>query len=713
MSITRVRGSILCALLAGLPWPALGSSRCPTGTCTVAVNADGTFSPPTLHIDEGDTVMWVGNGFSFTHTDAIARIGLPGAQHTREQICGVDPGGPSDWVWPEFDFYGPKRKGISGIHALGPQGHGFIEAATANLAGDCASELNPGGLPDVRYQTIRSETVSGTKHLLCKKSVYDAGAGQWVPGSEGDQGGLSQVLQSTWDNPDVDGVVLRVLWKDFQYDDGTSIVTDWSAIDREFREAVKRGKMVSINIHAGEDTPLFIFSDYDRDPVTPGLQQPPESNVAPVLVKDFGSDDPIPPNCGTELKLGSPSDPSYLAKIQGLYDTLAAHFRQDARSWQVLGYVKVTGLNLTTGEARLPKRCLDPDASGVAGACWCNTSRWADADYSPSALYSFYNNVENRILTAFNGEKSLHYMLIQDGFPRTLDASNYFRDALHLGDDRIAGTADDVGPDGLDGTGDDGHVGSGFPGAFTQTDQVLRYGRNGRFAAPGDPTTLTDDPATGKLFVSQHSGLGTHPRDQGGADCPQTASHPLLVDGNGKNYYALSVGPVPPLGATGTACPNKWAAEEGYRGQLIGFQTKNDVDEPAEVDSALWNMTAGSNAAYFEIYEDAAWVAAKRLGTGPNAAVLDAAGYFPAQGAAWRKNLNQWGQQLHARRSAIAAAASGTYPHLADPFPASHSFTFNHAIAPGAVNNFWYIALGRCAASPSAAPYGYIQVHGR
>jgi hypothetical protein len=697
----------LAAGLAGAPSPTFAAIR------TVTVNADGTFTPRTLRIDEGDTVEWVGNGVDFTNTDAIARIGLPGPSHTRDQVCGVTAGGPSAEAGPGLDFSGPKRKGLSGIHALGPQGHGSIETSTGDLLADCQSALNSTGTAGVRFLTIQAETVGAIRHLLCKKAVPD-GRGGWMPAAEGGQGGLSQLLQSTWDNPDIDGVVLRVLWKDFQYDTGTSIVTDWTAIDREFREAIKRGKMISINIHAGEDTPPFIFTDYDRDPVAPGRQQPPESTVAPVLVRDFGSDETIPRACGSLLKLGSPADPAYVDKIQGLYDTLADHFKEDARFFQVLGYVKVSGLNLTTGEARLPKRCLDPDASGEPGACLCNTQIWAGAThgYTPGTLYSFYNNVENRILTAFGGEKSLHYMLIQDGFPRVLDPFNYFRDKDHDGDDGIPGTADDLGPDGVDGTADDGYVGSGFPGAFEQTEEVLRLARRGRFALPGDPTTLPDDLAAGKLFVAQHSGLQTHPRDRGGADCPQTAFHDRLVDGNGKHYFDLFRGPVPPVGDVGSGCPNQWAAREGYRGQLIGYQTTNEIREPAATDSALWNMTSASNAAYYEIYEEAAWTAGRRLGTGPAAAVLDTAGHFPAQGPAWQKNLNQWGQQLHARR-AVAAAAGAQFPNLADPFPASHRFTFDHPIPAGGVINFWYINPGRCATSPSPTPFGAIQVLGR
>ncbi len=671
---------------------------------TVTVNPDGTFNPRVLRIDEGDKVEWVAARGTFTHTDAIVPIGLPSLQHTQDQICGAVAGGPRATVGPKLDVYGgPRRKGLSGIHALGPQGYGFIEASTSDLAGDCNSELDPNNIRDVRYYTNKSETVGLTKHLLCTKLVSD-GTGGWIQAADARQGGIGQVLQSTWDNPDIDGVVMRVLWKDFQYDNGVSIVTDWTAIDREFREAIKRGKMISINIHAGEDTPPFIFTDYDRDPLADGLQQPVESDVEPVWLKDFASGSTIPNSCGRDFKLGSPADPNYVAKIKGLYEALAAHFRADARFFQVLGYVKVSGLNLETGEARLPKRCLEPDAVPDPGVCVCNTERWAHAvhAYTPEALYTFYNEIENTILREFMGDKSLHYMLIQDGFPRVLDADNYFRDYGFEGD---ADSSREIS----------GSVGFGFPGPFEQTVQVLEFARLGRFALPGNPATLGDDTATGKLFVAQHSGLLTHPLDAGGSDCPQTLSHgPALTDSSDKNYYPLYLGAgLPQLGEVGSGCPNHWAAEQGYRGQLIGYQTSNEIVEPAQVDSSLWNMTSASNAMYYEIYEDAAWTIAKRLGTGPGAAALDMNGAFPLQGAAWQKNLGQWGQQLHARRESIAATNAKVYPHLADPFPASHSFTFAYPMAPGIVTNLWYVNPARCATSTSATPYGLIQVVGR
>ena len=124
-------------------------------------------------------------------------------------------------------------------------------------------------------------------------------------------------------------------------------------------------------------------------------------------------------------------------------------------------------------------------------------------------------------------------------------------------------------------------------------------------------------------------------------------------------------------------------------------------------------MTSGSNAAYYEIYEDAAWVIAKQKGTGPNAAVLDKDGYFPSvQGVGIKKNLHQWGQQLHQRREKLASLY-GAYPHMADPFPPAYIHRFSEPLSAGEVRDFWYINPGSCMASSSAQPYGHIQVTGQ
>ena len=697
----------------------------------VSIHENGTFEPETLEINEGDIVYWTVrevideqtvDDIPLATTDAIARIGLPGADETREQTCGAVAGGSSEPVTsiPEVNFSGPKRKGISGIHVLAPQGYGNIETSTSDLTATCNDVLvDPDDDGNVRYGTVRTvtDTVASTLHLLCRKEVRvhsDDGDIIWVPAADETQGHISQVVPSIWDNPDIDGVVLRVRWKDFQrYDDtSASVVTVWDDIDREFRAAIKSGKMISINIHAGVDTPDFIFSDYVS---SVDGSTPPESNVEPVRLWDYASESVTPPSCGQDFKLGSPTDPNYIAKIKGLYDALAAHLKEDARFFQVLGYVKVTGLNLFTGEARLPDRCLDPN-EGTRHPCVCNTQIWAGADvtqplsnrYTPMGLYTFYNDVEHQIFTSFMGEKSLNYMLIQAGFPRVLDENNYFRDPDHLGDDRMPGT------------GDEGPVGGDFPGPFKQTETVLEYGRRGRFAWRGDPTQFfPDDPATGKLFVAQHSALSLHPKDIDpmAQDCSVTPMggilipvHVELTDASGKKYHDVYTAGVPELGQAG--CPNEWAAEQGYLGQLIGYQTMNTVDDPNEVDSSLWNMMSGSNAAYYEIYENAAWVIDKEKGHGPDAAVLDELGYFSRQGPEYQKNLHQWGQQLHQRREKLAIIYNG-YPHMADPYPPAHFHVFSEPLALGEVRDFYYIDPGRCMASSSAQPYGQIQVTGQ
>jgi hypothetical protein len=429
--------------------------------------------------------------------------------------------------------------------------------------------------------------------------------------------------------------------------------------------------------------------------------------ITVTYLQDFGSDDITSHNCGTKFKIGSPTDPNYVAKIKGLYSAVADHVKADARFFQSLGYVEVTGLNLFTGEARLPKRCLP--------GCPCNTEIWANAThrYTPAGLYTYYNDIENHIFSEFMGEKSLHYMLIQAGFPQVNDEHCYL-------------TMDEMGEP--LGTICPGSIVHPTVGGTEQTENVLEYARFGRFVQPGDPTLLPDDLATGKLFVAQHSGLSLHPKDKGGEICPQTALHGQeLTDANGKKYYDVYdvytgvYTDSDRLGGVNTSCPNKWAVNEGYLGQLIGFQTTHEVDTPNEVDSSLWNMMSASNAAYYEIYERAAWVIAKQKGTVPNADVLyygydetpdDTIGFFPDQGAEYQKNLNQWGQQLHQRRERLASLNS-TYLHMADPFPAAHSHRFSEPLDPGEVRDFYYIDPGRCMLSQSPQPFGHIRVIGR
>ena len=111
--------------------------------------------------------------------------------------------------------------------------------------------------------------------------------------------------------------------------------------------------------------------------------------------------------------------------------------------------------------------------------------------------------------------------------------------------------------------------------------------------------------------------------------CKQMLATALV---NGKTQGVLAA-PVanPSLGAfsgSSSGCPNKWANAEGRRGEITGYQTKNDIANSDELSSALWNETLDTNAVFLEAYEDDLWRALQeRVSLGNAFLSTSAAGY--------------------------------------------------------------------------------------
>src|SRR5882757_2083204 len=88
-------------------------------TSSVTVNQNGTFSPATLNIKAGHTVVWKG----LTTTDAIVEIANPNGGdpcdifHNAHRVVDGDLN----------EFSGPQRQAVSGIFSLGPDEGGFVD----------------------------------------------------------------------------------------------------------------------------------------------------------------------------------------------------------------------------------------------------------------------------------------------------------------------------------------------------------------------------------------------------------------------------------------------------------------------------------------------------------------------------------------------------------------------------------------------------------
>ncbi|MCB9684410.1 MAG: beta-galactosidase [Alphaproteobacteria bacterium] len=234
----------------------------------------------------------------------------------------------------------------------------------------------------------------------------------------------STVTDETWASPDNVGVSLRLEWDEVQPERGRY---DWSGLDRELDRAVANGKLFNVSIKAGyHGTPSWIF----------------DAGVERLVFRDHGTHGRDECACGAFMELGSPTDPRYRELYLEVLGALADHLRGNAAYYRSLAYIKPSGANLYSAEARLPKRCncerscpnapcpvpprfRDAPNLGPDGRI-CNTEVWAKSGYTPEGLYAFFADQE-RVLAERFPDKDMNFMLIHSGFPLVESADRYLR----------------------------------------------------------------------------------------------------------------------------------------------------------------------------------------------------------------------------------------------------------------------------------------------
>jgi hypothetical protein len=466
-----------------------GGAPVPTGprTLQVTVAADGTFSPQHLTIRSGDTVEWL----LHDSADAIAPATVGEFPATCSSRGSFDPNDPNELT-------GPMPIAPAGVFSLGPFEAGYVVKTGGCELGDPAA-------------------VVGDQYLC-------------------HGGEVGATLDETWENPQIAGVFIRGMWNRVQLAPGTDDSSfDFSEIDREIDQAVAHGKLYSLNFKAGNDgTPDWLFStDADGTPRANG-----GGGVKRLRFRDGGSDDVA--GCGVTMDLGNPTEGAYKQHYFDLLKKVAEHLRARADRYRALAYLKIGGANLFSAEARLPRRCDT--------GCFCNTELWAQNGYTPSKLYAFYAEQDQLLRTEFP-DKTVNYMLIQDGFPSVNENGDY-----ELSDGTSSG-----GP---------------LPTGVEQTEKILAQ----------------EQDALGDWFSVAHNGVGVKPPS---GTCPNEGKHPAIG----------------PYAKAGTGCPNHWVLKAGSLGQVTGFQTNNasGVSTPAHVESALSNVWDNSDGIYLELYEARIW----------------------------------------------------------------------------------------------------------
>jgi hypothetical protein len=351
------------------------TSACAT-THYITENADGTFSPMWTHAQSGDRIVW---NLS-SRTDAIVPVTWSGNWPVP---CST----PHPWsATAPNGIEGPLPAAETGVYALSPvpssenpDALGFI-----SQAGPCPVGTEVAHLTD----------------YLCRSGEPYATA------------------PSTWSDPNIDGVFIRLSWSHVEPSDCNAThptCWNWANLDRELDAAVAHGKTYSISVKAGHDgTPDWLFTTDHDDTPRPG----PNGGVRRLHLQDSGNDTP---RCGPPMDLGDPTELAYRTQYFDMLTALAGHLQTRSDWYRALAAVKPSGANLESHENRLPKRC------DTSAGCVCNTAVLAANGYTPAGLYDFYQLQFELLAQLFPG-KAQSYALIQQGFPRITSAGCYQTD---------------------------------------------------------------------------------------------------------------------------------------------------------------------------------------------------------------------------------------------------------------------------------------------
>jgi len=140
-----------------------------------------------------------------------------------------------------------------------------------------------------------------------------------------------RTMDSTWANPAITGVFIRLKWSDLQTGPTTY---DDTILLREVDKAVANGKLYSIGIKSGAEgdaTPTWLF-----DPAPAG------AGLTPVTL-DWNEDSA---SCtSTPHDYGDPTDSAYRDLYLDMLSHVAAVLKKNSARWRSLAYVKLSGAN--------------------------------------------------------------------------------------------------------------------------------------------------------------------------------------------------------------------------------------------------------------------------------------------------------------------------------------------------------------------------------
>jgi hypothetical protein len=208
----------------------------------------------------------------------------------------------------------------------------------------------------------------------------------------------AQTVTDSLSVPGVDGMVLVIAWSAVE---PAHNLYDWTNLDLWMTRAIALGKKVDLAVLAGKDTPGWLF-------------QPVPSGGAGATPLDFtiSPHEGATSNCIPET-IAAPWDTNFLVSWDHMLNALANHLK-DVDTYDNVALLRLTGINRTTDELRLPAET----AASTGLDCVSNAPAiWRASGYTPSNLLNGWSNILSSFQRHFPDKPVSVAIIPKNAFP--------------------------------------------------------------------------------------------------------------------------------------------------------------------------------------------------------------------------------------------------------------------------------------------------------
>ncbi len=197
--------------------------------------------------------------------------------------------------------------------------------------------------------------------------------------------------------PGMDGIVIVISWSAIEPSMGQY---QWTLLDSWLQQAMTSGKKIDLVVMSGSGTPSWLF-----DP------QPSGAGAHPINFT-ISPHSGATGQCDSET-IAAPWDTAFLTQWDAMLVALAAHLKSIG-AYQAVALLRITGINRTTDELRLPAET----AQSTGLSCVSNAiTTWQSAGYKPSLLLQGWDAITTSFKKSFP-DKALSIAIIpSNAFP--------------------------------------------------------------------------------------------------------------------------------------------------------------------------------------------------------------------------------------------------------------------------------------------------------